>query len=699
METRDTITIQKSSLARLVYFVPLCSLFMYFSKQMLFGPNVLWLQGVTVTEDLQIIFKDSNGKVYLAGQSDFNKPDDRLPEYCRHQQNNDNMGCLQDNHNQRIKIITDTSGNKRVSCYKVQREGLKCVNQMVKDCYNLGDSHWYGGFEAFNQMWPLKKAMPSKEGTLLTAQKEEPEPEGVELAMGPYVSGDFGIHKVVLANVLERLFISSSGVGIMVSKDSPLYLSFNAHKDGKICLAGMYDGSHYFSHLGKPPVLEYTVCKANNVKEISDYMRGRFLNKPGGTPSLELFHHPIWSTWAQYNRKINQTAVMDFADKIRQHKFPAAQLEIDDRWTVNYGDLDFDEAKFPDPKQMVASLNKKGFAVSLWTHPFLSLSSASFKEAMHHKYIVMARGSDTPALVRWWNEDMSALLDVTNPAAVLWYLQKLTNLKDLYNISSFKFDAGEAHFVPHAHHTFEDMVSSNEYATLWAELAYSADPTSHRQEVRVGWDAQKLPIFVRLFDRMSSWDRQGGLVTVIPSVLTLGIIGYPFVLPDMIGGNAYADMIAFEGGAYPRRELYIRWLELNTFLPAVQFSVVPWIYDDEVIAITRNYLQIREQYAKKIVELAEDSVMSGFPIVRPLWWIAPNDQQALVSEDEYLLGDDLLVAPVVVEGARKRDIYLPAGSWNDKLRGGLVQGPTLLKDYPVALEELAFFEQDKVSDS
>uniref|UniRef100_A0A0B7BC39 Glycoside hydrolase family 31 N-terminal domain-containing protein n=1 Tax=Arion vulgaris TaxID=1028688 RepID=A0A0B7BC39_9EUPU len=690
MDNRDRITIERSSLLRLAYMVPLCSCFLYFSKLMLFGSSTIWLPGVTVTEDLVITFSDSQGQPYLTGHSDFTKREGLLLDYCRHQQNNARTGCLEDPNNQLIKIMTDSTDREDVTCYQVRREGLRCVSQVVMDCYSFGNSHWYGGFQSVNQMWPLKKAVPIGDGL-----KREVESDGVELVFGPYVSADSGVHKLELSSVLERLFISSSGVGMMVSQDSPLYLSFNQHKDGQICLAAVYDGSHYVSPYNKPPVLEYTVCKANNVREIHTYMTDRFIQKPEATPNIDLFKRPIWSTWAHYNRDINQSRVLEFADQILSHKLPACQLEIDDAWTSHYGDLEFDRVKFPDAQKMVADLNKKGFPVTLWIHPFISLKSDNFHEAFQNKFVVMMKGCEIPALTRWWNEDMAAILDVTNPAAVLWYQKKLEHLQQVFNISSFKFDGGEAQFVPDSHRSFQQMTSTNFYASLWAELAANTDSISRRQEVRIGSGTQRLPVFVRLMDRMSSWDRQAGLLSVIPAVLTFGIIGYPFVLPDMIGGNAYVDTVTFQGGAYPERELYIRWLQLNTFLPALQFSVAPWIYDAEVVALTKKFLALREHYIPVILELAEESVHTGDPLIRPLWWNSPLDENALIIEDQFLLGDGILVAPVVVKGARKRDIYLPEGAWTDKLKGDIIQGPTYLTDYLVALDELAFFEKVK----
>ena len=189
---------------------------------------------------------------------------------------------------------------------------------------------------------------------------------------------------------------------------------------------------------------------------------------------------------------------------------------------------------------------------------------------------------------------------------------------------------------------------------------------------------------------------------MIPSVLTLSVLGYPFILPDMIGGSPTIEDIMGESKTeisdkLHQRGVYMRWLQASIFLPGLQFSVGPWNYDEKVVNLTRQLLAMREKYVPRILELAEESVATGDPIIRPLWWVAPEDPEALVVSDEFLVGDDILVAPIVVDGARKRDIFLPQGRWADKLRGGEVTGPTTLKDYQVALEELAFFERIKDS--
>ena len=104
-------------------------------------------------------------------------------------------------------------------------------------------------------------------------------------------------------------------------------------------------------------------------------------------------------------------------------------------------------------------------------------------------------------------------------------------------------------------------------------------------------------------------------------------LGYPFVLPDMIGGNGYGEDPLDESNI-PSRELYIRWLQANVFMPGMQFSFVPWICDQEVVEHAKAMIALRGSYADKIVDLAKESVETGEPINRPIWWVDPYDETA-----------------------------------------------------------------------
>ena len=204
-------------------------------------------------------------------------------------------------------------------------------------------------------------------------------------------------------------------------------------------------------------------------------------------------------------------------------------------------------------------------------------------------------------------------------------------------------------------------------------------------ETRAGFDAQHLPNFVRMLDKSSDWSYGNGLKTLIPGSLMMSIAGYPLVLPDMIGGNAY--------GNYPSKELYIRWFQVNTLMTTLMISISPWDFkesSEEVINVTKSMLKIREQFSPLIISLANNAVKTGEPIMRPLWWVAPNDSNTFNIDNEFLVGNDLLVAPVTTENARQRDIYLPSGEWKDH-RGVDHKGPTTLKNFKADLHELPYF--------
>jgi alpha-glucosidase (family GH31 glycosyl hydrolase) len=161
------------------------------------------------------------------------------------------------------------------------------------------------------------------------------------------------------------------------------------------------------------------------------------------------------------------------------------------------------------------------------------------------------------------------------------------------------------------------------------------------------------------------------------------MIGYPFILPDMIGGNTYENQ--------PDAELMIRWTQLNALLPAMQFSLAPWKFGEECAAICRQYADLHTQFAPQIIALAKEATQTGAPIIRPIWWLGADDEQALVCDDEFLLGDDVLVAPVLQPAARTRDIYLPKGTWRDYWNNEIFEGGRVISAYPAPLEKLPIF--------
>jgi len=163
--------------------------------------------------------------------------------------------------------------------------------------------------------------------------------------------------------------------------------------------------------------------------------------------------------------------------------------------------------------------------------------------------------------------------------------------------------------------------------------------------------------------------------------------GYGMVLPDMIGGNGY-------GGVQPTPELIVRWTQANTFMPSLQFSYLPWDFKNvsyDIEAITKKFVDLHAQYTPNIVAAMKKSIQDGSPVNGPIWWIDPTDATALLTDDEFLLGEDILVAPVIYEGGTSRDIYLPKGEWKDGNNGTVYKGPIALRSYRAPIDILPYF--------
>jgi alpha-glucosidase (family GH31 glycosyl hydrolase) len=354
-------------------------------------------------------------------------------------------------------------------------------------------------------------------------------------------------------------------------------------------------------------------------------------------------------------------------------------LEIDDRWQIYYGDLGFDPKRFPNPRQMIDELHAKSFKVTAWVIPFLQPESQAFADGAKNGWLVRTPDG-SPYLVEWW-QGRGGLLDVTNSSALEWFFERLTSLQLESGLDGFKFDAGEACFLPSDAVTHQ-KIHPNEYTQI-----YVGAVAKHYRltEVRSGWKNQRTPIFFRQWDKTTSWGLDNGLHSVLTGILALGMAGYPFILPDMVGGNEYEEKAD--------SEMMIRWTQLNALLPAMQFSLAPWEYGEASAELCRRYAKLHTEYASKILEIAKTAIEYGYPIIRPVFWLDANSENALNCDDEFLLGDELLVAPVLFHGMRQRDIYLPPGTWQDHWTKEVFTGSILLRDYPAPLDILPFFKR------
>ena len=165
------------------------------------------------------------------------------------------------------------------------------------------------------------------------------------------------------------------------------------------------------------------------------------------------------------------------------------------------------------------------------------------------------------------------------------------------------------------------------------------------------------PLVQRLHDKSHNWE---DLKKLIPHMLLEGIMGYPFSCPDMIGGGQFTS---FLDDAPIDQELVVRSTQVHALMPMMQFSVAPWrILDKKHFKAVLDAVNLRDQFKKTILDLARDASFNGEPIVRSMEYVFPYKGYYKI-EDQFMLGNNILVAPYLSKGEGTREVIIPKGKW------------------------------------
>jgi alpha-glucosidase (family GH31 glycosyl hydrolase) len=142
----------------------------------------------------------------------------------------------------------------------------------------------------------------------------------------------------------------------------------------------------------------------------------------------------------------------------------------------------------------------------------------------------------------------------------------------------------------------------------------------------------------------------------------------------------------------PEYELYIRWAQVSAFLPAMQFSISPWQYNSSMEQVCSELIDIHAQTVYPLLEkYGHESVVTGAPIIRPVWWLDNANTDAFDVSDEFLIGDEILVAPIVRQNEYARDVFFPKGKWRSADGSKEYDGPSTIKNYPAPIDTIPYF--------
>ncbi|XP_015926893.2 myogenesis-regulating glycosidase isoform X1 [Parasteatoda tepidariorum] len=552
----------------------------------------------------------------------------------------------------RAKLHMNISHGSNHSCYNIQWKSLE-TNTLLRDCFVLKNSHWYGMGLQRGLRWPLKETPGDLSFPLVTG-------DGVEETFG---------------GIIDRYWLSSEGVAVHADPNIPLYVSIS---DKHLCLQSRNDQDFPYQ-VSDPIYLKYTICTGNDMRVLHQDMMLNYRSLLKNNSSGVFLMSPIWIQ--SPGQELSQESIQQFANKIMEH---TARLlgffVLDSRWQQEEGSLDFNKTTFPNPKEILKILRNKGFRVLLTIHPFVCLPSRLFDQATEGHHLVTDKWKHVPLLTRWRGK-ICGLLDLTSNSTANWLLERLLKLKRKYDIDGFVFTGGQTTYLPRYYAFHESSTNPDLYLHHYLSLAVKLNSLIGTE---VGFLTQSLPGFVRLTPRTVSWDSLSGLGSIIPEVLTLSIMGYPLVNPGSVGGDGRGEI--------PSKELYLRWMEMALFLPIVQFTVSPGYYDSEVIETAFKLFAVRQELVLPIYKMAlEQFPTTAAPLVRPLWWISPKEEYAQICDSQFLVGDKIMVAPVLEDGKRTRDIYLPAGWWKDHVYDEVRRGGKWLHNYPVPLTTIAYF--------
>lgn len=454
-----------------------------------------------------------------------------------------------------------------------------------------------------------------------------------------------------LANQAAPVFVSN--MGRYIYNDYPFTFEF--------------DGSKFI--IDAPQKVE-AVRAGKTLRETFVLVKDKYFKSNGQMPPELFFSMPQYNTWIELQYNQNQADVEKYADDILSNGYPAGILMIDDNWQRYYGNYDFKAERFPDPKGMIDRLHAKGFKIMVWVCPFVSPDSPEYRDLAAKGYLIKEKGSNRPALIRWWN-GTSACYDLTNPAAFDYVVNALKQVQQQYGVDGFKLDAGDTYFYDTQTQDFYNKEAiATDQLLKWTEIGLHFP----YNEYRATWKMQEYPLVQRLNDKNNSW---GALNTLIPQMLNAGLMGYPYTCPDMIGGGQVADFGADVDQTQLDQVLIVRSAQVHALMPMMQFSVAPWrVLDKEHQGYCLAAAKLHEKLSPYILELAREAAKTGEPIIRHMAYMYPTRGFA-DCKDQFMLGAKYIVAPILTPDG-KRTVRLPNGTWIDD-QGQRFRGPVVLQ--------------------
>ena len=442
-------------------------------------------------------------------------------------------------------------------------------------------------------------------------------------------------------------YITNRGYGVLVNDPGPVSFEVCTEAITKV----------QFSVPGQK--LDFMVIGGGDMKNVlSNYtlLSGRPALPPPSTFGL-------WLS-SSFTTSYDEKTVMSFVDGMFERGIPLSVFHFDCFWMKEneWCSFEWDEDMFPDVEGLIQRLHDKGLKVCVWINPYLGQKSKVFDEAMEGNYFINTPEGDVWQWDRW--QYGLGVIDFTNPAAVEWYKNKLKKLMR-QGVDYFKTDFGERIPTDVKYFDGSDPVRMHNYYTfLYNKIVFEAIQ-EERGEKEACLFARSATVGGQMFPVHWGGDCNSTFPSMAESIrggLSLCLSGFGFWSHDMGG---------FEGTAADY--VYKRWLAFGLLsthsrLHGSDSYRVPWLFGDEAVDVCRAFTKLKLSLMPYLWGMAVEANQEGIPAMRAMVLEFPGDLGAEDCDRQYMLGDSLLVAPVLRED-NIGEYYLPRGCWTEFFSG------------------------------
>ncbi|MBQ8687424.1 MAG: alpha-xylosidase [Ruminococcus sp.] len=447
-------------------------------------------------------------------------------------------------------------------------------------------------------------------------------------------------------------YITSNGYGVFVNSADKVSFEVGSDTVNKVS----------FTVPGE--TLEYFFIGGENLQKVLENYT-TLTGKPALPPAKTF---GLWLS-TSFTTDYNEETVTSFIDGMAERDIPLQMFHFDCFWMreFHWTDFEWDTRQFPDPKAMLSRLKERGLGLCCWINPYIAQQSALFDEGAEKGYFIKNPDGSVFQFDMW--QPGMAIVDFTNPDACKWFSAKLRTLLEM-GVTAIKTDFGERIPTKVKYFSGEDPIHMHNYYTYLYNKVVFETLKDFYGENQACLFARSATVGGQKFPVHWGGDCTGeysSMAETLRGGLSLCASGFGYFSHD-IGG--------FEASSSP--SVYKRWcafglMSSHSRLHGSTSYRVPWVYDDEACDVLRFFTKLKGKLMPYLFAQAVKTSATGVPMMRAMVIDYTDDIACRYLDQQYMLGDSLLCAPVFNEEGIA-NIYLPEGKWYDIITGKTLEG-------------------------